>query len=489
MRDQERSRNDRVPDARVPGRRPAGRGVAGLQAGVGNAAVVQMLRGIGHPWAQEAGRDGREAPGTAPDPGAAAVVQRMESAGTLTVPVVEQVDLAGTVPVAEDGESAAEQGLLISSATYRKDEVPTALVRIDGLGGFGGPAVLEAADVLMPGGVLGRSQEVNPLGDTHTFVVPLLGLPGQGAVGNTLAFVEWRLVRGDGVHNVGSSSHHVYRLFDTPTCGQARAQAVREATVMAQGRADPQEVAVALRQGVRARVDYDPEDSINDDPLTVLDDGVGICTDLGNLHVLLAQTLGLFANAVMYWGGFMSNGRNIWVTDGDGQSLADVRATDNRYHPNQGEEGWDFSYHAIARIDGVLHDAALDREGIDARAVHQGLQVAFDKIVQGVLPDARVGEVYQGLIGREMETVAITVQDYGDRVGDAEFQGLAMEVPPGTTDMFFAGLLDVVGSLPPGLVLFPQGTIVGTPTAPGEYTFAVRVFADVPPTPLTIRVF
>lgn len=45
--------NSRIPARRPASASPAQHGLLGLQAAAGNAAVVQMLRGADHPWAQE----------------------------------------------------------------------------------------------------------------------------------------------------------------------------------------------------------------------------------------------------------------------------------------------------------------------------------------------------------------------------------------------------------------------------------------------------
>ncbi|MGC0313458.1 eCIS core domain-containing protein [Kitasatospora acidiphila] len=424
---------------------------------------------------------------------AAAGIQRMNAPGNPAVPpvpvapagpAVQQIDFANAVPLAGDGTTRWTPTAGFSNTTHLMTDVPSATVRVSGLGAPGERVALAAFDSTAPATELGRSAEVDLAADEHTFTVPLAGLPGQGAVGLDMLSVDWRVIRATGTQDAGPSLHFVYHLFDTPTTtGQARAQAVWEATAMAAGHADAQGVATALRQGIRSRINYNPADPINDDPLTVLSDGVGICTDFGNLHVLLAQTIGLHANAAMFWGGFSYGGQNVWVTDRlDNTTLTDVRATDTQYHPNQGMQGWDFTYHAIARINGVLHDAALNREGVDARAAHEGLQVAYRDIITLLpLPAGAVGQPYVGSIMRDVETVSLTIRDYGDRITANDFGGIrVLTVPPGTTGLYAdPALLVALGHLPPGLALDPSGLITGTPTTPGNYQFGVAPFDNL----------
>jgi len=85
---------------------------------------------------------------------------------------------------------------------------------------------------------------------------------------------------------------------------------------------------------MRGKLNYDPEDDINADPLTVFDDGVGICTDFGNLLTLLALSVGVRANTVMFWGGFESMGKNVWVTlAGKLLSLVNVKSPNPALNP------------------------------------------------------------------------------------------------------------------------------------------------------------
>jgi hypothetical protein len=238
---------------------------------------------------------------------------------------------------------------------------------------------------------------------------------------------------------------------------------------------------------------YDPGDPINTDPLSVYADGKGICTDYANLLTLLALSVGIPSNAVMFWGGFQYAGRNIWVTKGGTYlTLTHVNTPVHGYAPTG---GWDFNYHAISRINGVLHDAALDREDIAADAFHDGKIIRLiDTAASVTLPDATVGTLYSHIIPRTDHTVAVTIRDYGPKIEDITFTTdvIAIHVPMSAASPFNIGVIWAItgGTIPPGLSLNPLiGEITGTPTTAGTFTFNMFVAYGHSISPLLTRGF
>lgn len=314
----------------------------------------------------------------------------------------------------------------------------------------------------------------------------LTGLTGSDAVRSADYNLQWE-GSADGnnwLPLMTSGPHRIYWLFDNPKTSPLYARAAAKATGYAAGLSDAQAVAGAIRSGIR-RIDgltYNPSDSIDEDPLSIYQNGVGICTDYANILTLLALSVGLNANAVMFFGGFQSLGKNVWVTLGSGLlSLLNVRSTDPSFNPTPAS-GWAFTYHAISRIEGTLHDAALDRTGIDGDAVHQGKIVHFVELAPAPLPGAARGVAYLQTIQRKDHLVEISLRDYGARITLADFGDVyPLHVLPGAASPVNVPArwsLDG-GALPPGLTLNPAlGLVSGTPTAAG--TYAARIKTAVP---------
>ncbi|GAA1569887.1 eCIS core domain-containing protein [Streptomyces globosus] len=424
----------------------------------------------------------------APAPAPAPVPQGQAPAPA--VPTLDSIDFGGGIPLDGFQLTRWESGFpLTANLTYRTADTPSAVVAVSGLGTSAARVQLQAWSGNQQ---VGESSFVAPIPGQNLFLLSALRLPVNG-VGTTVHGVSWRLVRenapGQG-QEIDTTAHDVHRLYGTPQT-HARADAVVAAMSMLAGQTDAQAVATALRHSLRMRVQYDPSDPINDDPLTVLTDGRGVCADYANLLVLLAQTVGLPANTVMVWGGFFANDQMVWAGGvGNMINLTNVQALDTQWHPGQAQQGWDFQYHAIARVGGVLHDAALDRDGFDGQAVHAGRRVAFHRFGPGdVLPDGAEGTRYAWLIPREEETVAVTAQDYGDQA-QAAFPAHVLEIPPNTTGTYFAPVLTLAaGALPPGLSLDATGMIQGVPTLLGAYSFTVRAGTNGPTRQFTLTVW
>jgi hypothetical protein len=221
----------------------------------------------------------------------------------------------------------------------------------------------------------------------------------------------------------------------------------------------------------------------------VLGDGVGICTDYGNLLTLLARSAGLTANAVMFWGGFSSLGRNVWVTVAGGlTSLVKVKSPDPAFNPLPPADGWAFTYHAVSRIEGVLHDAALDRDGIDGEAVHNGKVIHLAEGDPAGPPGATKGTAYSAPLPRKPHTVALTIRDYGPQITSATFGDVfAAGVLPGAASPVDVPVMWSVaaGALPAGLTLDPfSGVLSGTPSAAGSFPVSIRIFASAVGNPM-----
>lgn len=407
-------------------------------------------------------------------------------------PVVQQVDFLNSHIMAPyGGDNRANPtwvtGAADHAAAYSINTNPDVNARIVfGAGTTIGAAntatvrVKEGATILgQQAGVpiTAQSIQVNHLNLAH--------LPLSDAVRATTRTLQWEIsLDGATWINLGlSGSHLLYWIAGAPrTSAQVTNFAIDKATTYINGGAD---LAGAIRTGIRGQVNYNPADPINPDPLTVYNDGVGICADFANLLTLVAQSVGLNANTVMFYGGFESLGKSVWMTtdanfpNGNPSftNLTNTRALDNSYHPGGGAAGWDFNYHAISRIEGQLHDAALNRPGYDAQAFHQGKIVRFLEFDGGGLPNAQVGAAYHAAIPRRDHTVQVTLREYGDAIQNATFgdvlplrypaaQASPIEVPVG----WFAP------NLPAGLMLNALGQITGTPTTAGNANIAIASY-------------
>lgn len=276
-----------------------------------------------------------------------------------------------------------------------------------------------------------------------------------------------------------TSPHLIYWLQAIPTTIPLYNYAVDKATGYAASIGG--DVATAIRSGLHGELSYDPADLINSNPLTIFSDGKAICTDFGNLLTLLACSVGLNANDVMFWGGFQSLGKNIWVTEAGGYT--------NLVGVNPGN--WSFNYHVISRINGILHDAALNRTGIDAQALHAGKVIRLVELNPAALPKAKKGTAYSEVIPRKDHTVQVTIRDYGSLITDSTFRSggdiYALQVSTASPSPVNVPVTwSLSGStLPPGLSLNPlTGLLSGTPTSDGVFTVSIQVTAPPSTTPL-----
>jgi hypothetical protein len=337
--------------------------------------------------------------------------------------------------------------------------------------------------------VSGKTVSVNGL--------KLTGLTGSSGIRRSNYNLLWE-GSADGsktwVPMVTTGSHLVYWINAAPLITPLYNFAVSKATGYCPG-ATGNAAAQAIRHGLRGvdGLGYNPGDPINTDPLSVYADGKGICTDFANLLTLLALSVGLTSNTVLFWGGFQYAGKNIWITKGGTYlTLTRVKTPVTGYAP---PGGWDFNYHAISRIDGVLHDAALDRQGIDADAMHDGKVIRLvDTGGPVTLPDAKVGTPYSQTIPRTGHSVAVTLRDYGPKITSSIFSTdiIPIHVPTSATSPGDLGVIWSItgGTIPPGLKLNPlTGQISGTPTTAGIFSMNMFIMYGPSTSPLLTNTF
>ena len=320
-------------------------------------------------------------------------------------------------------------------------------------------------------------------------VLPLVGLSNSNGVTMKDYNLSWE-ASVDGttwIPMLTTGIHRIYWLFAAPAMLPLYITALDRATSFASGANSIPSVAAAIRTGIRGMLSYDPADGINADPLTVFPDGKGICTDFGNVMTLLATSVGLHANPVMFWGGFQSLGKNIWVSLAGGfTNLINVRSPNPAYNPPPtllSPNGWAFNYHVVSKVEGVLQDAALDRVGYDGQALHQGKIIHLLEIDNSVMSDGTMGAAYTQIVPRKDHIVQITTRDYGYPIGTSVFSTdvhnleLSMPAPP-VINYPLVSCTVISGTLPPGLILDPNtGIISGTPTTRGAFHFRARLNA------------
>jgi hypothetical protein len=380
------------------------------------------------------------------------------------------------------------------AVAYTKGSAPAINAEFDVGSSFASSSVTSASIRVKEGGnIRGTGTVAIPSGNILSVSgIPLTGLTGSTGIRTSNYNFNWEGSVDGGktwVPIVMTGPHLVYWLNGPPLTSPLYNFAVSKAAGYSAG-ATGNAAAVAIRHGPRGvdGLTYDPADAINTDPLSVYADGKGICTDYANLLTLLALSVGIPSNAVMFWGGFQYAGKNIWVTKGgDYLTLTNVNTPVPGYAPTG---GWDFNYHAISRIDGVLHDAALDRQDIDAKAIHDGKLIRLiDTATPATLPDAKVGTPYSQTIPRLSHTVAVTIRDYGPKIDTTAFADvIPVHVPMGAASPFDVSVIWAItgGTIPPGLTLNPlTGQITGTPTTSGTFTFNMFVVYGHSTSPLT----
>ncbi|WP_223182564.1 MULTISPECIES: DUF4157 domain-containing protein [unclassified Streptomyces] len=418
----------------------------------------------------------------------AGALQRMNANTATAIPAFAPAQAPAIQSVSFTNSRAMDgdpQAGLSMNLAYVRGETPRARVEVHGLDGRTGVSlcVVHSQDPSTP---LGASAAQNPTGGVGVFDIDLTGLAAPGPVGATLGSLNWMLFDANGVEQVGPPTlHSIYHLLGNPTT-PLRYEAVTRAAIMAGGQGDVQSVATALRAGIRSSVDYDGSQFLVADPLSLLTTpgSSAVCSDFANLHILLAKTLGLPAHPVVFWGGFEHGGRNIWASspvNNVNYTLTNVQATDLAYHsPAGAQQGWDFTYHAIADIGGTLHDAALNRVGYSAQAIHQGLQIDLPQYQQAIDITTTVNDLVMTplVIGHVSETVDVRLRHYpnDNQFTDAHFGANALgvvPVPQGAQGQYQDPVTTPFPGLPPGLTVDPTGLLLGVPTAPGDYAFTI----------------
>lgn len=486
------SQQQDAEDEHLAGGREPDTGEAEDEAGADRAATQAVLSLHGGP-----------APAAAP----AGILSRVRSglrirrctpslAQSMARATAQQVDWRSGHPMAPShGDNRADPtwrpGAADHAVAYTKGTTPVVDARF-AVSPFRTPRAGTTLSVRVTegGAVRGTKNGITPAAVTDVSGLALSGLTGSSQVRSSSYTLQWEAsVDGTTWTPVTTTGiHPVHWTFDTPKVAPTPTLAVAKATGYAAGAASAADAAARIRSGPRSvdGLGYDPADPIDPDPLDVYSHGVGICTDYANLLSVLARAAGLDANAVMFWGGFENHGRLVWVTLSPGLlSLKSVKPGVPGFGMPGNPAGWDFTYHAIARVAGALHDSALDRSGIDAEAVHDGLLVRLVDLAGGALPGAVRKTAYSRQVPRVDHPVAVTTHDFGPQLTTGDF-GLVLPVraPAGASSPFEVPGVSwsvTAGALPNGLALDPAtGVLSGTPGARVRrrtYTFTVQTTA------------
>jgi hypothetical protein len=349
------------------------------------------------------------------------------------------------------------------------------------------PGTTVSIRVTEGGAVRGTAAGITPAATVNVTGLALTGLSGSTEIRSASHTLQWEAtIDGTTWTPVGTTGPHpIHWTHAAPRISPTPSIAVAKATGYAAGATAPADAAAKIRSGPRSTdgLAYKPDDPIDVDPLDVYTNKVGICTDYANLLSVLARAAGLNASTVMFWGGFESLGKLVWVNlGGSYQSLKEVKPGKPAFGMPGNPAGWDFTYHAIARVEGALHDAALDRAGYDAKAVQEGLVVHLIELAGGALPDTAPGVPFSKRVTRKDHPVTVTTHEFGPLLTVADF-GLVMPltVPAGTPSPVEVGGVTftlAAGALPPGLHLDPATGII-TGTVPKKspkktYTFTVK---------------
>jgi len=284
-----------------------------------------------------------------------------------------------------------------------------------------------------------------------------LKLAGADMVGRHDHVLAWDVLKGGGWSSLESLPIRIYRILDTPKVGQIQLDALDKATSYARGAGSAQAAAAALRSGIRGRdrIGYAPNAKAPSSVLDLYKRGVGNCSHISDLLVLLARTIGIPAEHVVIRGGFVSAGEYIAVmlelleaagqrapsappesrggsaqagvdasnAGGIGVSLLDVAAGRPEYAPpvaptakpgmgNQSElsreQRWAFSVHVVVDMAGALHDAALDVKGFSGRAYLAGFRVTGIEATTADFGEMSLGRGQTWRIPRVQHKVAVT---------------------------------------------------------------------------------
>jgi hypothetical protein len=133
----------------------------------------------------------------------------------------------------------------------------------------------------------------------------------------------------------------------------------------------------------------------------------------------------------------------------------------------------------------MLHDAALDRTGIEAQAIHEGTSIHLVELAETSLPAGRRGHAYETVIPRNGSTVEVSIRHYSSYVTSEIYTTASrfrLAVAEGTPSPVLVPVVwSVAGRMPRGLTLTQgpaaRGRVSGIPTRLGTRRFTIRLLA------------
>lgn len=315
-------------------------------------------------------------------------------------------------------------------------------------------------------------------------------IPGSDAVRTSAEAFVWEISPDGGnswLFAGNSGSHTIHWIQADPQENPLYDLALDKACGYVNGSAD---VAGKIREGIHRDIPYESGDwHIESNPLTMYAGGRHICADFANLMAYLSRSAGLDAHTELWWGGVQWSGYDAWVCVSFGYPITLEHVMPGDYI---------FPYHAVANVEGMVQDAALNVTSVTADAIYAGNTIYWLDIATGSLSDGIEGSPYYQEISRVGSIVGIQTTNAGalissDEASDEDWRRTSIEgsVPGGIVSVHWSVS---EGGLPPGLSLDTYtGVISGTPTAVGTWEFTIATtdvqepsYGDVQPLSITI---
>ena len=162
-----------------------------------------------------------------------------------------------------------------------------------------------------------------------------------------------------------SGPHKIYLTYDKPKLDRAHTLALDKICAYAQGESIDTVIAEKGVMGVYGEGwDYDPDKLfIYDDPLDVIRQTTGLCSDYANLLTVLYRSLGMTSNSTVIYNveqGTYYIYRLFWnFVDSTGITPCCVLTQRLASCDDPVAKSWAFSYHAVARMNEYYCDATL----------------------------------------------------------------------------------------------------------------------------------